>query len=168
MLIKERLEFHNKRKVLEFSPDATVSEAAKEMAQLNYGSGMVVGPDGKPVGIVTERDFLRRVLGEALDPATTKLADVMTKELKLAKGDDDLMAWLRMMSNERFRHLPVVDDDGRVIAMMSQGDFVAYTWPEVLKRMTETTRASLGDRYYPYLVVGGVMLYTVLLLFLFR
>ncbi len=56
----------------------------------------------------------------------------MTTDLKVARADDDLLDWLRLMSNERFRHLPVVDDQGVIIGMMSQGDFVSYTWPELM------------------------------------
>jgi CBS-domain-containing membrane protein len=62
--------------------------------------------------------------------------------LRLARGDDDLLDWLRQMSNDRFRHLPVVDDDGTLIGIMSQGDFVSYTWPELLSRLKEQARAT--------------------------
>jgi hypothetical protein len=68
------------------------------------------------------------------------------------------------MSNERFRHLPVVDDDGRMINILSQGDFVSYTWPELLASFREKTSETLRGGAAPLpILFGGVLLYTVLL-----
>ena len=50
----------------------------------------------------------------------------MTTQVRAAKEDDNLLDWLRIMSNDRFRHLPVVDEEGKVVSMMSQGDFVLH------------------------------------------
>ncbi|MFC4292360.1 CBS domain-containing protein [Sphingorhabdus arenilitoris] len=142
MQIKDRPEFNRKGTVLTFSPEQDVFTAVQAMSEKNYGAAVVVSPDNKPLGIVTERDFMRRLINKGLDPKKTALSAIMTSDLRLARGDDDLLDWLRQMSNDRFRHLPVVDDDGTLIGIMSQGDFVSYTWPELLNRVKEQARAT--------------------------
>lgn len=142
MKIKDRPEFKSKASVLAFGPDVLVAEAVSVMSERNYGAAVVVSPDCKPLGIVTERDFMRRLLNKRLNPDETTLSQIMTTDLKMAKAEDDLLDWLRIMSNERFRHLPVVDDQGVIISMMSQGDFVSYTWPELLGRLREQAKAT--------------------------
>lgn len=144
MKIKDRPEFRSKAAVLTFGPSVLVAEAVSVMSERNYGAAVIVGPDRKPLGIVTERDFMRRLLNKRMSADETTLSQIMTTDLKMAKADDDLLDWLRIMSNERFRHLPVVDDQGVIISMMSQGDFVSYTWPELMGRLTEQARATFN------------------------
>jgi CBS domain-containing protein len=144
MKIKDRPEFKSKALVLTFAPTDTVFDAVKIMSEKNYGAAVIISPDHRPVGIVTERDFMRRLLNQERDPKTTTLSDIMTKDLKLARADDDLLDWLRQMSNDRFRHLPVVDENGVLVSIMSQGDFVSYTWPQLLGRVAEQTKATFN------------------------
>ncbi len=144
MKIRDRTEFNTKSLVMTFKPDETVFNAAQAMSEKNYGAAVIVSPDFKPIGIVTERDFMRRLISKRLDPMTTPLSAIMTTDLKLANVDDDLLDWLRLMSNERFRHLPVIDDNGKLISIMSQGDFVSYTWPELIGRVREQAQATFN------------------------
>ena len=154
MQIKDRPEFTRKASVMTFTPDDTVMTAVKAMSEKNYGAAVVISPDRKPIGIVTERDFMRRLLGKGLDPNTTPGSAIMTSDLRLARGDDNLIDWLRQMSNDRFRHLPVVDDEGTLIGIMSQGDFVSYTWPELLGRVKEQARATFGINPSIFIALG--------------
>jgi CBS domain-containing protein len=142
MKIKDRPEFNRKSAIMTFSPGDTAMTAIKAMSEKNYGAAVITSPDNKPVGIVSERDFMRRLLNKGLDPNKTLLSDIMTSDLKLARADDDLLDWMRQMSNDRFRHLPIVDDDGVLIGIMSQGDFVSYTWPELIGRLREQAQAT--------------------------
>jgi len=157
--IKDRPEFRSKAPVLTFGPDALVADAVAVMSEKNYGAAVIVGPDRKPLGIVTERDFMRRLLNKRLNPDETTLAQIMTTELKVARAEDDLLDWLRLMSNERFRHLPVVDDEGVVISMMSQGDFVSYTWPELLGRLKEQARATFDVSPSLIMMIAGIAVF---------
>lgn len=159
MKIKDRPEFRSKAAVLTFGPKALVSEAVAIMSERNYGAAVIVSPDRKPLGIVTERDFMRRLLNKRLDPDQTTLDQIMTTDLKMARADDDLLDWLRLMSNERFRHLPVVDDQGIIISMMSQGDFVSYTWPELMGRLKEQARATFDVSPSIVLMIAGVAVF---------
>jgi CBS domain-containing protein len=155
MKIKDRPEFSSKSAVMTFNPDDTVFTAVQAMSEKNYGAAIVVSADRKPIGIVTERDFMRRLLNKGLDQKTTPLSAIMTSDLKLARGDDNLIDWLRQMSNDRFRHLPVVDDNGTLIGIMSQGDFVSYTWPELLGRVKEQATATFNLNPSIFTAIGA-------------
>jgi CBS domain-containing protein len=165
MKIKDRPEFSSKSTVMTFSPDDTAFTAIKAMSEKNYGAAVIINKDRKPLGIVTERDFMRRLLNKELDQKKTKLSDIMTSDLKLAKADDDLLDWLRQMSNDRFRHLPVVDDNGGLIGIMSQGDFVSYTWPELLGRLKEQAKATFDINPSIFAALGaGILIVMVMML----
>jgi len=168
MKIKERLEFTTKPTPLTFPPDALVSEAAARMSELDYGSVIVVDPDHKVLGMVTERDILKRLVNKGRDPGQTRLADIMTGNPRVARADDDLLEWLAIMSNERFRRLPIVDENGRVISIMTQGDFVSFTWPELLQNAKRLTSATVSNNYQIFIVLGGVLVYSVALIAVLR
>jgi CBS domain-containing protein len=161
MKIKDRPEFRRKSAVLTFGPDDTVSSAISTMSERNYGAVIVIDEHRKPIGIATERDFMKRLLNEGRDPRETRLGDIMTTDLKIARAEDDLLDWLRQMSNDRFRHLPVVDDDGQLISIMSQGDFVSYTWPQLMARVKEQARATFDVSPSLFMMVGGVVVFAV-------
>ncbi len=166
MRIGDRPEFARKAPVMTFGPDEMVSVAVHAMSEKNFGAAVITGPDQKPIGIVTERDFMRRLLDKGLDQKKTPLRAIMSTDLKLAKVDDNLLDWLRQMSNDRFRHLPVVDDTGKLIGLMSQGDFVSYTWPELFTRVKEQARATfdLNPSILTFLGVGIFMLLGLMVL----
>jgi len=159
MQIKDRPEYSRKGAVLTMSGDASVASAVAVMSERNYGAVVIVSPDEKPIGIVTERDFMRRLLAKGLDPIKTPLREIMTSDLKVAKPEDELLDWLRQMSNDRFRHVPVVGEDGRVITIMSQGDFVSYTWPQLFARITEQAKATFELSPSMFAAFGGATLF---------
>ena len=164
MKIKDRPEFSSKPKPVTFAADTLVSVAVAEMSKRNIGSVVVVGPDEQVEGLVTERDLMKRLINEGKDPTNTTLADIMTRELRIARADDDLLDWLRVMSNERFRRLPVVDQNNRIVAIMTQGDFVSYTWPDLIYQAKQVTKATISTNYQIMLVAGGILLYSVVLI----
>lgn len=168
MKIKDRIEFKSKAPVMTFAPDDMVIQAVKAMSEKNYGASVIVDGDNKPIGIVTERDFMRRLLAKGLDANTTLISKIMTSDLKLASEEDQVVEWLRVMSNERFRHLPVVDSQGKLVNLMSQGDFVSYTWPQLLTRAKEVVAKSFMERFHLHLLVGGVMFYSIIMVFVMR
>lgn len=168
MKISELPEFRNRSKLLTLSADTTVLAASRAMAEKNYGSVVIVDAEGKLEGIFTERDVLRRIVAKAVDPEATTLADVMTRDVKTASVDDEVLTCMRQMSNGRFRHLPLVDHTGALQGMVSQGDFVAYTWPELMKRATANTKALLfGSSSQVIILLAAILVYTVLIQILF-
>lgn len=159
MKIKDRPEFNRKSAVLTFGPDETVFNAIKVMSEKNYGASVVVDREDKPIGVVTERDFMRRLIARELDPKTTRLSEIMTKDLKLARADDDLLDWMRQMSNDRFRRLPIVDEQGKLVGIMSQGDFVSYTWPQLGQRVTQQARATFDLNPSMFVAMAGIAVF---------
>ena len=115
---------HKGRSVFSIAPVATVRQAVREMNEHGVGALLVV-LGGRPVGIFTERDVLRRVVDEGRDPDTTKVADVMTRDLVVVQPGDPVEEAMAVMTQRRCRHLPVVED-GQVVGMVSIGDLTRW------------------------------------------
>lgn len=163
MKIGDRKEFRSKAPPLTCPPETTVFDAVTQMAEKNFGSIFITDADNRILGVMTERDIFRRVIGESRDPRTTPVSAVMTKEIRMAREDDDVLGWLQVMSNERFRRLPIVDQDKRLVAVMSQGDFVAYTWPQLLSQLSQMAQATLAPAFSPIAIAGGIAAYSLIL-----
>lgn len=166
--LMDRPEYKSKLKPLTRPPEGTVFEAVSAMSEKNYGSVIIVDADEKVIGVVTERDVMNKLVGKGLDAKTTKLSDIMTENPRLARETDDMVDWLRIMSNERFRRLPVVDSEGRIKAVFTQGDFVSYTWPDLLYQMKSIATATITKNWAPFLIGGGVALYSLIMVIVLR
>ena len=169
MKIKDRAEFKNKPSPFVLGANDMVFTAIQTMAEKNIGSVVIIDADRKVRGIVTERDLLRRLLSGSLDAKQTPLSAIMTSEVKTASPDDQVIDWLRQMSNERFRHLPVVDGDGRLINLLSQGDFVSYTWPELLLNLRDKAGETIRTQATPVpILLAAMLLYTLAIIAIFK
>lgn len=166
MRLKDRPEYNKKAAPVCLTADANVREAVNIMSEKNFGAIIITDKDQKVEGILTERDLMRRLLYNKKDADKTKISEIMTKDVLVAQEDDNLLDWLRIMSNERFRHLPIVDKDGKLVNLMSQGDFVSYTWPELFDRIKENAKATLFGGYQIALVVGALLFYAIIINFL--
>jgi CBS domain-containing protein len=111
--------------VFTVSGNATVLEAAQLMNEHKIGA-LVVIEDGRVVGMFTERDVLRRVVGEQREPSTTRVGDVMTGEVVCCTLETTIEEARGAMKNRRVRHLPLVDDEGRLQGLISIGDLNAF------------------------------------------
>lgn len=110
------------RKIISVQPDASVRDAIVLMAEKGIGS-LVVTVDGDLVGIVTERDYARKVIIKGRASDTTAVADIMTKDVTTVSSTMTVNKCMAMMTAIKCRHLPVVDD-GELLAMISIGDLV--------------------------------------------
>ncbi len=164
--IKDMPEFRERAVILKLPETAKLTDAVTAMVEAGYGSIIATKAkdDNKIAGIVTERDLLNKVLFNNMDYKNLKLSDVMTVRVQTANEDDSVTDCLRRMSNGRFRHMPVIDKDKNLIGMMSQGDFVAYTWPEIWTRVKEQANIVMHNKYQPLLILGGVLIYTLIIL----
>mgnify|MGYP001285467213 FL=1 len=138
----DRPEYKSKPKPVIFLGKDKVFQAITVMADKNYGSVVIVDIKEKVIGIVTERDIVKKLVKNNMSPKTTKLEDIMTPNPRVANENDDVVEWLRIMSNDRFRRLPVVDSTGKIKAIFTQGDFVSYTWPDLIFQATQLAKAS--------------------------
>ena len=73
------------------------------MSDKNYGSVVIVNKNNKVIGICTERDILKKACKQKLKPSKTKIEDIMTPNPRVGYEDDDVLDWLRTMSNDRFK-----------------------------------------------------------------
>ena len=168
MKICDRPEFKSKKPPLTYKENDLVLDAVKIMSKENFGSVVIVDNKKKVKGIVTERDLMKRLINNGMNPKTTKLKEIMTSPVKLADKDDELVNWLRQMSNERFRHVPVVDKDGNLINVMSQGDFVSYTCPNLLYQLKELTKEGYPKINQVTVIIIGFMIYSLVLMYAFK
>ena len=99
---------------------ATASKAAEVMKKANVGS-VFVGDAKKPLGIFTERDVVRRVVAEGLDPVTTPVSSVMTKKLVTVDASEPLERVFECLGKGEFRHLPITER-GEVVGIVSLTD----------------------------------------------
>ena len=120
---------------------ATVLDAARLMNEYRIG-GVVVTEGGRPIGIFTERDILRRIVAAGVDPATTPVADVMTSAMLTVTPDTPVEECRALMSERRVRHLPVIGASG-LEGLVTSGDVMAW---EVAERQTEVQQ--LTDYVY--------------------
>ncbi len=108
--------------VLTIAPTATVIDAVRMMAEYNIG-GLPVVEDGKIVGIVTERDYARKIALSGRSSEQTLVRDIMTSHVMYvspSQTNEDCMA---LMTSHRLRHLPVLDN-GQLVGLISIGDLV--------------------------------------------
>ncbi len=103
-------------------PDATVFDAVKLMSERGVGALLVMDGE-KLVGIVTERDYARKVILEGRSSRETPVRDVMTKRVLCVTPQQTVQECMALMNDKRARHLPVLDHK-RVVGVVSIGDLV--------------------------------------------
>jgi CBS domain-containing protein len=111
-------------KVFSIAPTLSVADAVAEMNRNRVGSVLVMEGD-KILGIFTERDVLRRVVGAGLDPKTTGVTAVMTAGVMTITPATTIDETIEIFTEKRFRHLPVVDA-GRLVGTISIGDVTRW------------------------------------------
>lgn len=112
------------KKIFSVPPTVTVSDAVAEMNRHRVGCILVLD-DGRLVGIFTERDVLRRVVGAGLDPKTSLVADVMTAEVITISPDSSVEQTMVIFTEKRCRHLPVIEG-GQLVGTISIGDITRW------------------------------------------
>ena len=165
--LMDRPEYQLKQQPLTCLPNISVLDAVKKMTEKNYGAVVVVNEERKVIGVVTERDVMKKIVALGLDASKTLVEEIMTRNPRLARETDDLIDWLRIMSNERFRRLPVVDDKGEIKAVFTQGDFVSYTWPDLMYQMKSIATATVSKNWALFLIGGGIALYSIIMFIVF-
>ena len=111
--------------VYSISPNATVLDALRLMAEKEIGA-LVVLEDGKMVGIVSERDYARKIILKGKSSKDTPIREIMTSEVIHTSPDKKVRKCLSLMTKHRFRHLPVLDE-GRVVGVLSIEDVRGVT-----------------------------------------
>jgi len=110
------------REIFSVSPDATVFDAIRMLDEKNIGA-LLVMKNEKLVGLFSERDYTRKITLHGKRSRETQVSEVMTADLKVVSPSEGVEQCLRLMTDKRVRHLPVLDGD-KVIGIISIGDLV--------------------------------------------
>lgn len=130
--------------VYSVGPLATVIDAVNVMNDHHVGSVLVV-EGGYPVGIFSERDVLVRVVAAHRDPRQTLIRDVMTTRLHTATPDDTLLDVMRLMTERRCRHVPVMEGE-MLLGLVSIGDITKATQHNLRQEVRELS-SYIGGPY---------------------
>lgn len=114
-----------KRRLTVADPDESVLDAVTRMAECKLGALLIV-EDGRLQGIFTERDLLKRVVIPGRDPATTHLKEVSTPDPTAVSESTSIEDCTALIRDHGIRHLPVVDEEGRAIGIISSRDLLRF------------------------------------------
>ena len=127
------------------APRATVFEAIEMMAEKNVGA-LPVMDDGKLVGVISERDYTRNVVLKGKSSKETQVLEIMASDIVIARPGDGVVECMRLMTEKRVRHLPVMDG-GKMIGILSIGDLVKWIISAQTATIDQLTKYVFGE--YP-------------------
>lgn len=131
--------------IVTIRPDATVAEAARLLSERRIGA-VVVSSDGRTAeGILSERDIVRELGRAGADVLDRAASEVMTTKVSTCVCGDDALTVLERMTQGRFRHLPVVDDHGAMLGVVSIGDAVFARLKELNAEKEALTGMIMGN-----------------------
>ncbi|MHB8192676.1 MAG: CBS domain-containing protein [Bellilinea sp.] len=132
------------------SPDETVFEALRLMATKGVGA-LLVTKDEKMVGIVSERDYARKVILQGRTSRDTLVREIMTSEVFTIHPDQTIEECMELMTEKRVRHLPVVENE-KLIGVISIGDVlknIIYRQRQVISEMEQRVRPNEPEDVFP-------------------
>ena len=123
------------------SPTTSLIEVAKLMVEEDCGEIPVCDEGGKPVGVLTDRDIVCRLIAKGKEPTTLSARDAMSSPVVTVTADTTLEDCARLMEQYQVRRLPVVDEQGRCVGMVAQADLATKaprdTTMEVVSKVSE-------------------------------
>jgi len=133
-------------------PDTTLREVAEKMVEFDCGEIPICDGAGKPIGVITDRDIVCRVVAKGHDPLQARAEEYMSEPVVTTKPDVPVDECVRLMEQYQVRRLPVVDDGGVCCGIIAQADVARHatrdTIAEVMEHVSEpnTFASSVGGR----------------------
>lgn len=121
---------------------ASALDAVKFMTDMNVGSVVVV-EEGMPVGIVTDRDILTKIMVGGKDAGKVKIREIMSAPIHTVKEDEDLLEVTHQMSEHSVRRFPVVDDGGKMTGFIALDDILMFLGDE-MQHIASALKKELG------------------------
>jgi CBS domain-containing protein len=125
------------------NPSATVFQAIELMADKNVGALPVIAA-GKLVGVVSERDYTRKVILKGKSSKKISVQEIMTRDLVLARTGDNVVDCMRLMTEKRVRHLPVMEGE-TMVGILSVGDLVKWIISAQTATIDQLTKYVFGE-----------------------
>ena len=124
----ERLRVHElmTRRVASVHPASSVERAARLMEECDCGALPVIGDNGVLIGMVTDRDIAIRIVARGRDVRTAIVADCMTERVFACYATESVRECMRQMARHRVRRVPIVDERGRLVGIVAQGDLARH------------------------------------------
>ncbi|RDW14651.1 CBS domain-containing protein [Paracoccus thiocyanatus] len=145
MLVNQILAMKASGEIFTVAPTASVADAARLLSEKRIGA-IVVSDDGKvPLGILSERDIVRELSRRGTAVLELPIAEMMTRKLATCTIGEDALVILDRMTQGRFRHLPVLDDEGAMIGIISIGDAVSARLKELAAEKEALTGMIMGN-----------------------
>ena len=120
-----------REQVVAVSPDTPAVEVARIMGEKNVGSVVVVTGDNRPAGIVTDRDLAIRVTAQERNPGEVRVSDILTRDVITFQDSMGVYEAIQKMTSEGIRRMPIVDDGGRLIGIVTMDDIVRMLGEEM-------------------------------------
>ncbi len=139
-MLKELVNKH----LVTVEPDTKVKEAAKIMEKENVGTVLVLD-NNRPRGILSDRDIVLRCIAKDVDVDDCTVENVMTESLATVNENDGIFDCIEKMRENHVRRIPVVNDQNKVVGILSFGDLLAILSKEFM-HLTETTTAPEKER----------------------
>ncbi len=139
-IVKNLIE--GKTEIFSIRPEQPVLAAIQMMAD-KYVGALLVMKDAQLLGIVSERDYARKVILKGRSSAETPVREIMTAEVLSVSPSDSVHRCMRLMTDKHIRHLPVVDN-GRVVGMLSIGDLVKAVIDDQAEQLEQLQRYIAG------------------------
>jgi len=130
--------------VVTIDADATVMKAVELMNKNEIGC-LIVIRRGRAVGIITERDLLKRVIAKSKNPRKTKVREIMTKPLVAGQPEMDLEEATRLMFKMKIKKLPVLEPDGTLLGLITLTDVARYQ-PQMMKILKKLSTRTLAPK----------------------
>ncbi len=127
--------FEEREAIHSVGPDTSVTECVRTMTAEKIGA-LIVMDGERLIGIFTERDALNKVLAAGLDPVSTKVFEVMTKDPHCVPPTTTVDDAMELVTRRRFRHLPIVEN-GKVLAVVSSGDLIHWLVKDQIREVQE-------------------------------
>ena len=124
IMIKDLSKIKSKKTCFSFTSESTVSEIADMMDLKDIGAVPIINQDNLLIGILSERDIVRKLVKTGRDSDLVTAHDIMTKEIKSVQLDTSIDEAQRIMTKNNIRHLPVVDQNHKLINFLSQRDLI--------------------------------------------
>lgn len=131
------------RKPITISQNKTLRDAAKLMSKEHVGS-LLVKEDDKIIGIMTEKDIVKKAVAELGNPAKKKVKDIMAEDLVTVNPQEDIFEALRIMRDYDFRHLPVMND-GTFVGLVTMKDILKIE-PDLYEILVEKIELREAER----------------------